>query len=330
MKKAFTLIELLVVIAIIAILAAILFPVFAQAKAAAKGTQAISNQKQIGLGIVLYAGDYDDVLPRQDGCNDKSALNTALNTNPFNATGVGCSASPFFYRMNHFSWQKWILPYTKNTEMFVNPFRGRSNRLTPSCPTGEWTGCGQLTASFALNLSLFGALNTYNQSPTAPNQFRDSFRGGNITSLPDVAGAMIAMETGNPNIAFAPTSPVVGDTGVTQINYAPAIREVWKKEFYKSTTACDATNAADWTDSNVIDETRAPRGGFAVAYADGHTKFMKVGEFLAKTPTAAEYGVSVPPQTNSFQGRCMFPGGTFRISNVPNININYPLWGLGG
>lgn len=62
-RKAFTLIELLVVIAIIAILAAILFPVFAQAKAAAKKAGAISNQKQIALGIVMYAGDVDDTLP---------------------------------------------------------------------------------------------------------------------------------------------------------------------------------------------------------------------------------------------------------------------------
>jgi len=61
--RAFTLIELLVVIAIIAILAAILFPVFAQAKAAAKKTQSLSNQKQIITGAMLYAGDNDDVLP---------------------------------------------------------------------------------------------------------------------------------------------------------------------------------------------------------------------------------------------------------------------------
>ncbi|MDR3689126.1 MAG: prepilin-type N-terminal cleavage/methylation domain-containing protein [Fimbriimonas sp.] len=61
-QKAFTLIELLVVIAIIAILASILFPVFAQAKAAAKKATAVSNCKQISLGSIMYQNDYDDMF----------------------------------------------------------------------------------------------------------------------------------------------------------------------------------------------------------------------------------------------------------------------------
>lgn len=63
-RKAFTLIELLVVIAIIAILAAILFPVFAQAREAAKKTASISNQKQLGLGVAMYTGDNDQCFPQ--------------------------------------------------------------------------------------------------------------------------------------------------------------------------------------------------------------------------------------------------------------------------
>jgi prepilin-type N-terminal cleavage/methylation domain-containing protein len=62
-RKGFTLIELLVVIAIIAILAAILFPVFAQARAAARKTSCLSNLKQLGLGFQMYTQDYDETFP---------------------------------------------------------------------------------------------------------------------------------------------------------------------------------------------------------------------------------------------------------------------------
>src|SRR5690242_7081293 len=62
-NSAFTLIELLVVIAIIAILAAILFPVFAQAREKARGVTCLSNVKNIDLAILMYTQDYDETLP---------------------------------------------------------------------------------------------------------------------------------------------------------------------------------------------------------------------------------------------------------------------------
>src|SRR5579862_7792696 len=70
-RRAFTLIELLVVIAIIAILAAILFPVFAQARASARQVSCISNVKQFSLGVLMYAQDYDESIPKMlnnDAC----------------------------------------------------------------------------------------------------------------------------------------------------------------------------------------------------------------------------------------------------------------------
>jgi prepilin-type N-terminal cleavage/methylation domain-containing protein/prepilin-type processing-associated H-X9-DG protein len=80
-RRGFTLIELLVVIAIIAILAAILFPVFAQAREKARAIACISNEKQIGLAFMLYVQDYDETFPMQEydmvgppTCDDTTAV----------------------------------------------------------------------------------------------------------------------------------------------------------------------------------------------------------------------------------------------------------------
>lgn len=108
MKKAFTLIELLVVIAIIAILAAILFPVFAQAKTAAKKTQALSNAKQIGTASHIYSSDYDDRFPSvYDGPN--------------------CGGDPICT----------MYPYTKNLQLWVGHRQnGRPQSLGINSTTG--------------------------------------------------------------------------------------------------------------------------------------------------------------------------------------------------
>ena len=81
LNKGFTLIELLVVIAIIAILAAILFPVFAQAREKARQTSCLSNMKQIGLSVRMYLEDYDQCYPFQAG-DQEWVTNTTTGTVP--------------------------------------------------------------------------------------------------------------------------------------------------------------------------------------------------------------------------------------------------------
>jgi len=81
-QRGFTLIELLVVIAIIAILATILFPVFARAREAARGTQCKSNLKQLGAALLMYRNDYDEVNCRYRLCPDRSGDPLCLTLSP--------------------------------------------------------------------------------------------------------------------------------------------------------------------------------------------------------------------------------------------------------
>ncbi|MGE5532426.1 MAG: DUF1559 domain-containing protein [Bacteroidota bacterium] len=100
MRRGFTLIELLVVIAIIAILAAILFPVFAKAREKARQSSCLSNTKQIGLALMQYAQDYDEKVPNH--CR-----------NGGNVVTTDC-------------WGWSIQPYIKNTQVFTCPSAGNN------------------------------------------------------------------------------------------------------------------------------------------------------------------------------------------------------------
>ncbi len=92
MRRGFTLIELLVVIAIIAILAAILFPVFARAREKARQTSCLSNEKQLALGTLMYSQDYDEHLPMRWIATDTNFRTTSM-----------------------------IYPYIKNAQLFACP-----------------------------------------------------------------------------------------------------------------------------------------------------------------------------------------------------------------
>ena len=104
-QRGFTLIELLVVIAIIAILAAILFPVFARARENARRASCQSNMKQLGLGIIQYTQDYDEKMPGQIDPNG------AVFQGAPDAWAVGQEAN----------WMQGIFPYVKSKQIYLCP-----------------------------------------------------------------------------------------------------------------------------------------------------------------------------------------------------------------
>jgi prepilin-type N-terminal cleavage/methylation domain-containing protein len=321
MRRAFTLIELLVVIAIIAILAAILFPVFAQAKLAAKKTTTLSNIKQVGTATLIYCADYDDVYPRQDACEKESLLNKDLSSIPFVPGGPGCRTSHptagFLYRVNHFSWQKWVLPYTKSIPIFFNQTREKD-------ATG-WSQ-GNLRNQFGINTGITGALNVYsqvsqNQPITAGGSFRNSWVGGVQGNIPQPSAAMLFMELSfnQGHVPHATVDPFV----TTQETHPIAYREFWRYRLMKG-TAADCVAGTAGTEPDPIKTTM---GQMVVGFADSSAKSLSAGAILAKSPTLAEWGVTV---TFNSTAQCNPTNpGNIGINMRPNINIDYPFWGYG-
>ncbi|MHB8996578.1 MAG: DUF1559 family PulG-like putative transporter [Armatimonadota bacterium] len=130
MRRGFTLIELLVVIAIIAILAAILFPVFAKAREKARQSSCLSNVKQLNLAIMQYCQDYDEALP---GC---AAYETVVWPN--GTTGANY-------------WPARIYPYIKNIQVY-------------NCPSGTYTWTGGISGSMQYGIN--ATLATYTSATT--------------------------------------------------------------------------------------------------------------------------------------------------------------------
>jgi prepilin-type N-terminal cleavage/methylation domain-containing protein len=162
MQKAFTLIELLVVIAIIAILAAILFPVFAQAKLAAKKTQGLAQMKQIGTSAQLYASDFDDSLPTWD----------YFFVEPYSCQRQPRPAMPASWQR---LWDALLLPYVKSgnptNQQWAGVWQSPGAEYAPT--VGRSLGINQLLiwdiATGCLNSQVVASTNTATGTYVWPN-----------------------------------------------------------------------------------------------------------------------------------------------------------------
>jgi len=154
MRRGFTLIELLVVIAIIAILAAILFPVFAKAREKARQTSCLNNIKQIGLGMLQYCQDYDEKMPR-------FYYDLGAGNGPTDPLGSQWSSG------GRYAWQNLVYPYIKNSQVWICPSSTQSSPFQcytfPQRHLGEQGGLalGTMTRPAEIFFTCDGGFNTH-------------------------------------------------------------------------------------------------------------------------------------------------------------------------
>jgi prepilin-type N-terminal cleavage/methylation domain-containing protein/prepilin-type processing-associated H-X9-DG protein len=252
-KHAFTLIELLVVIAIIAILAAILFPVFAQAREKARAISCLSNTKQLGLGMMMYVQDYDETYPNAAFWDGKNF------------------AADFYL----WSSQRCIQPYLKNTDIYKCPddaFDG--SKLSDITAAGLPTTISLKPLSYMANAitpaiagSLYGVANPRgllmggvyygtNDSPTT------------LAAVPAAADIVMLIDGRAKYYKWYGCSPWLND----EIDWCYAsgsdVMWNWELPLFILATPTDASYNI-W---------RQHSGGVNVAFADGHAKLLRPGD----------------------------------------------------
>jgi prepilin-type N-terminal cleavage/methylation domain-containing protein/prepilin-type processing-associated H-X9-DG protein len=249
MKKAFTLIELLVVIAIIAILAAILFPVFASAKGAAKKTQCLSQSKQLGLGLQMYSIDYDDRMP---------GLLAAIP--PING---GSTSWPYI------PYDRQLAPYVKNDDIYKCSEDGSGGAPPASIPF--WDGSyriKRLKRSYGYVGTIFTAqANGRDINTGMSTSLYDTVRsvGRSTSEMDDPADTIALVENWLDNDFDSWVGGPFGSAFIECDTYELAGRRV---------PPVDATDQLPPGCGSYLNRKpgRGHQGGTIYAFADGHVK----------------------------------------------------------
>jgi prepilin-type N-terminal cleavage/methylation domain-containing protein/prepilin-type processing-associated H-X9-DG protein len=275
-SKGFTLIELLVVIAIIAILAAILFPVFARARENARRASCMSNMKQIGLGLMQYTQDNDEKYP-----------------------------SAYFYKDNagdtngYIHWSGATRPYVKSDQLFVCPsdMNGGLLPTNPHDPTysNAWNGMDAQVPriSYTANAAIMPRKRSTNDGPNTVA----------LAAIEDTAGTIMVAEfnnttacvndtsTGQTTLGFkgkshrpangfmkAGGAPYVGQS-VADVSEA-SVQAVTPARAQQGQDACKATGYGGGQVHIVYADFEKHLAGSNYTFADGHAKWHKIEQTL--------------------------------------------------
>lgn len=247
-NTGFTLIELLVVIAIIAILAAILFPVFAQAREAARKTSCLSNTKQISMASLMYVQDYDEVLAGP-------ALRRCGNSGP-------TQYSNYWWGANWMTWPELIIPYNKSAQIYTCP--NRSNQ-----------------PFYGYSINVNSSNDDFPNSPTPPgNWFDGKCPGTTKAGQGPVSQASIVAPAST--IWYYDSNASIFQDGLTQWTNLQAdaasdpARTVSLEIDGSETIAQLLLNAGGRADNDpVIKDPMRHSQGMNIAWCDGHSKWLK-------------------------------------------------------
>jgi prepilin-type N-terminal cleavage/methylation domain-containing protein/prepilin-type processing-associated H-X9-DG protein len=252
-RKGFTLIELLVVIAIIAILAAILFPVFAQAREKARAISCLSNQKQLGLSTMMYIQDYDETypltLPYADGWITGVLVDVPANWRV---------NDPFYVGVMSAVWPNSTNSYVKNYGLLQCPSGIKTDRVAPPSP--------QYAAPAVVSYTINGYVNMFPQA------------GINVAAQLPMFWEGIGKYA---LVGFSQASPFLNCSGTGACMYQPAINP--------PATPYSAAGGCAPGDGGTGGLVTGPGGSLPLSnmyvhsegqnytMADGHAKWRKIG-----------------------------------------------------